>query len=136
MALRRIPFDDDVLYGYFLDKEIQYMDRKEKTLREKDIRNGNIGAVSHDWIQDMYELRGQAKNDYDMHVLFWDTLAGADSESALYLVLRYCLGYSMSEISVGMGVSRHRVKYLIGKFKRGVEREEKRAEARAKRGAQ
>ncbi|MDR3277347.1 MAG: TnpV protein, partial [Oscillospiraceae bacterium] len=65
-----------------------------------------------------------------METTLRDVALEVDREAALYVVLRYCLGYSAYEIACGMGVSYARVKHSVVKVRRHVEQRDARVNAR------
>jgi DNA-directed RNA polymerase specialized sigma24 family protein len=55
---------------------------------------------------------------FEVYSIFWDMLKSFDKETALYCVLRYCLGYSRAEIAAGFGVTEYRVRLACDRAKK------------------
>jgi DNA-directed RNA polymerase specialized sigma24 family protein len=60
--------------------------------------------------------------DPERRLVFWEILSEADHETALYLVLRYCMGYSATEVACGLGVSFARVKHRCNVARRNCQK--------------
>jgi DNA-directed RNA polymerase specialized sigma24 family protein len=90
---------------------MEMLDRIEKYQRERDAKHG-VATVSDvgGFPNPSGEYTGALA---ETRLIFWDCLNATDREGGLYLVLRFCLGYSMTEIALNMDVSRNRVKYKI-----------------------
>ena len=112
-SLRKLPLNDVIRHSISLDVEYARMIRRERTLVEKDQRNGAFPLEP----QAVEALSG-ADYDYEKNVLFWDVLRDETRETALFLVLRWCLGYSAVEIAAGLGVPYSRVKDSSSKARR------------------
>ena len=117
-ALRRIEFNADIYNGLIIDRVRESLRRQERTQREKEQRHGVIkgdGGIALLEKEQEISSYDEWKIEFDARLIFWDVLAAVDKETALYLVLRHCLGYSISEIECGLGVGYSRVKYLTNK---------------------
>ena len=124
-ALRRVAFCEDIAQGRIIDRVRESARRQERTQWEKDHRNGVIhgeGAIAMLEKEQEMSLREEWRVEFEGRLIFWDVLASVDKETALYLVLRFCLGYSISEIECGLGVGYSRVKYMTGKAIRETQR--------------
>jgi DNA-directed RNA polymerase specialized sigma24 family protein len=111
-----------------LDVVADQEERKILYQQERDAKHGVFYS-------DEYIVRVAAEiADPERRLMFWEILSEAEPEAALYIVLRYCLGYSGYEVACGMGVSYARVKWLTNKVRRHVEQRDARAIVRAERG--
>lgn len=103
-ALRKLDNDEAFGQAETIDREYEKSVRREKYEYERDAKHQTVtltdSAASHE-------------PDADTRLIFWDILRDSGNETALYLVLRHCMGYSMAEIAAGMGVTYSRVKYAI-----------------------
>lgn len=105
--LRRAP--DDVLAAALeIDRVSGYHENKERHLREKDAKYGVV--YTDETLTEMQSDADTAKAAM-MRAMYWDTLRELDRETALLLVLRYCMGYSATEIAAGLGLTYAQVKY-------------------------
>jgi len=84
-------------------------------LREKDKYKGTVPLSD-----EMMAVISEPETDFLNRLLFWDVLQNTDNETALYLVLRHCLGYSVAEISAGLNVGYNRVRHLTLKARRSA----------------
>jgi DNA-directed RNA polymerase specialized sigma24 family protein len=121
--LRRIAFSDEIAKGYEIDVDAARFERKDRYHIERKVK---FGVVSISAMMEGAYLTGEEgdkkltryeewKLDFETRLIFWDALRAVDRETALYLVLRFCLGYSASEVAAGLDVGFARVKYLTSK---------------------
>jgi DNA-directed RNA polymerase specialized sigma24 family protein len=109
-----------------IDKVMDISLRAERYQHEKEAKHG-VGTL-HEGIQ----APDDTAKIGDSRSMFWDVLRDYDRETALYLVLRNCLGYSATEVAYGLGVSYARVKYLCAKAREKAARAERAADFAAK----
>ena len=103
------------LAASLLDKYVEHLDRYEKTQAEKDYRNGVMFTPDYQNVEWLHGADATpAEKTAIVRALYWDILRDLPHETALYLVLNSCMGYSKAEIAAGMNVSYARVKYLCG----------------------
>ncbi len=90
-----------------LDRETEKFERRMRYEEERDRKNG-VTCIEH--IEELHGVEDTAQSAID-RAMYWDVLRGLPREDALVLVLRYCMGYSATEISAGLGLSYAQVKY-------------------------
>ena len=112
-GLRKLSADDVVLSAE-IEQLYEKSNRRERYLTERDHYKGTIELERVP--EPGYEP------DYMSVCLFWDVLRAEPHETALYLLLRHSLGYSIAEISAGLGVSYSRVKTQTAKARRSPAR--------------
>ncbi|NLV87700.1 MAG: hypothetical protein GX025_10880 [Clostridiales bacterium] len=117
MPLRRVE-DEILAAAYRIDRETDRFNQQERYQRERDAKN----SVSY--LPDLEQIQGESSTETAAidKAMYWDTLRSLDRETALILVLRFCMGYAGTEIAAGLNLSYHRVKRICSTQGRGGKR--------------
>jgi DNA-directed RNA polymerase specialized sigma24 family protein len=107
-----------------IDKETQKFIRHEYYEQERDRAHG---VIYGDKILENLSIK---EVDIMSRMAFWEVLADVDRETALVLVLRYCMGYSATEVAAGLNITYGRVRSLCSIARRKAEKREARIAAR------
>ena len=110
VALRKITDEAALKLSANIHNLYESTYRREKYQAERDAKNGTVPLT--DKVETVVPSRLQ---DFDTGLIFWDVLRDCDHETALYMVLRHCLGYAVAEVAAGLGVGYNRVKYMTSK---------------------
>ena len=117
-ALRKLPFDLETIgKSMAVEDYIKSSNRQMRYQIEKQAKHGVL-PFEEKWMTNTKYGERELQEQYEKEYLFWDVLKDAGHETALYLVLRHCLGYSCAEIAAGLEVSYDRVRYSTLKERR------------------